>query len=507
MIVEIADAEFGHYARPAVSPGMAGSLALGLLRLTGDALLNALQDRLSIRGKRLPPSPPVRHRWLGHLHDIREEGFVRFHARCVAEYGPLVLLRFGPPIVGRRFLPVADPEVARLTLTQDLQRGFPPGTGPMLVFGEDAVFCTGVDDPVHARRQQLIARHITDDMLRVHAATMTELWQPAIDHLVAVPQGCRSVERFNINPDLLFVTQQVALRCWMGIDPTPMETLDTLRRYFDTGSLLSEILFDTWYFVHAKRRVAALRSSYAPLLARSLNAILAGGEAATPQVRFIAESLDELGWDRGRLAADDTYRAQLLADLRFYQHLFTVMLPSMGSIGGTILFLIRQLAADAATQDLLRNELACADLVADLRAPPLTAMALRECLQLYPQAAGITRLLTTPRSYGGYFVPKGAYTFTQLHALHRNRCRYADPERFDPSRVVSSTDGSWAGFSFGPMACTGRAFAELQIAVALKALMTRYRLSGDPVDGDAHNDYRGSVTLQPDPFTITFHLL
>jgi len=486
---------------------MAGTLALGLLRSTGDALLNALQDRLSIRGKRLPPSPPIRNRWLGHLHDIREEGFVRFHARCVAEYGPLVLLHFGPPIVGRRFLLVADPQVARLTLTQDLQRGFPPGTGPMLVFGEDAVFCTGADDPVHTRRRQLIERHVTEDMLRVHAATMTEIWQPAIDHLVSVPHGCQSVQRFNINPDLLFITQRVAVRCWMGIDPTPSETLDTLRRYFDTGSLLSEILFDTWYFVHARRRIAALRSSYGPLLARSLNAILTGREAVTPQFRFIAESLDELGWVRARLVADDTHRAQLLADLRFYQHLFTVMLPSTGSTGGTILFLLRQLAADPATQELLRDELARADLLVDPRPPPRTAMALRECLRLYPQAAGITRLLRTPRSYGGYFVPKGAYTFTQLHALHRNRCRYADPDRFDPSRVVDPTDGSWAAFSFGPMGCTGRAFAELQIAVALKAVLSRYRLSGDPVDADAHNDYQGSVTLQPDPFTLTFHLL
>ena len=486
---------------------MAGSLALGLMRSTGDALLKAVQDRLSIRGKRLPPSPPIRHRGLGHLHDIREEGFVRFHARCVREYGPLVLLRFGPPIVGRRFLLVADPDVARLTLTQDLQRGFPAGTGPLLVFGADAVFCTGADDPVHARRQQLIARHVTDDMLRVHAATMTEIWQPAIEHLVSIQQRSRSVTKFNINPDLLFITQQVAVRCWMGVDPTPAETLDTLRRYFDTGSLLSELLFDTWYFVHAKRRVAALRHSYAPLLARSLDVVLAGGDTDVPQVRFIAESLDELGWDRGRLAADDRYHAKLLADLRFYQHLFTVMLPSMGSTGGTILFLMRQLAAEPGTQERLREELVAADLIADPRAPPLTAMALRECLRLYPQAAGITRLLRTPRNYGGYFVPKGAYTFTQLHALHRNRCRYADPEQFDASRVVGSTDGSWAGFSLGPMGCTGRAFAELQIAVALKALLGRYRLSGDPVDADAHNDYRGSVTLQPEPFAITFHLL
>jgi cytochrome P450 len=478
---------------------MAASLALGLLRLTGDALRYAVQDRTVAR--KLPPSPPIRHRWLGHLHDIRTEGFVRFCARCVAEYGPLVLLRFGPPLLGRRFLLVADPAVARLTLTDDLQRGYPPASGPLLVFGADAVFCTAADKPVHARRRELILRHVAPDMLRLHAASMTATWRSAADDLAAIPAGRTCVERWNINPDVLLAAQRVALRCWLGVDASVAETRDTLRRYFDTGSLLSEILFNTWYFRHARRRVAALRPSYAPLLARSLAPL--GGQEAAPQARFIAESLDELGWDRARLAVDATYRARLLAHLPFYRHLFTVMLPSMGSTGGTILFLIRELAADPGTQELLCRELAGADLGADPRPPPLTAQAIRECLRLYPQAAGITRKLTRPRSYGGYFVPKGTYTFTQLHALHRHACRHADPERFDPARGAPPA-GGWAGFSLGPMACTGRGFAELQIAVALKCLLSRYRLSGGAVDAAEHNDYRGSVTLQPDPFAITF---
>ena len=330
-------------------------------------------------------------------------------------------------MLGRRFLLVADPEVAWLTLNQDLQRGFPPGTGPMLVFGADGVFCTAAADPVHESRRQLISRHVEPDMLQAHAAAMTAIWRPAIDHMVSIPAGQHQVRRFNINSDVLFITQRVAVNCWMGVDPTPPETLDTLRRYFDTGSLLSEIVFDTWYFVHAKRRVAALRRSYAPLLARVLDAILPGEAAAMPRTRFVAELLDALGWDRARLAADGEYRAQLLADLPFYQHLFAVMLPSMGSTGGTILFLVRQLAADPDLQDRLRDELDAADLVAEPCPPPLTALAIRECLRLYPQAAGITRELVEPRTYGGYFVPKGAFTFTQLHALHRYACVHADP--------------------------------------------------------------------------------
>ncbi|MFO1024596.1 MAG: cytochrome P450 [Acetobacteraceae bacterium] len=480
---------------------MAASATLGLLQLTSEAVANAVQDRISIVGKCLPPSPPIRHRWLGHLHDIRTEGFVAFHARCVREYGPLVLLRFGPPALGRRFLLVADPDVAWQTLTQDLQRNFPIGTGPRLAFGDDAVFCTAAADPVHERRRALIRRHVTPDMLRRHVAQMDAVWGPAVETLVSIPAGCGSIERFNINPAILFATQEAAIRCWMSVSPGPNEVLSTLERYFDTGNLLSEILFNTWFFLHAKRRVGALRTAYAPLLARALD-MLADGDDAAP---FIASSLRELGWDTARARDDAAYRAALLADLPIYQHLFTVMLPSMGSTGGTILFLLRQLAADVSLQDDLRRELAACDLATDPCPPPLTGQAIRECLRLYPQAAGITRYLTTARTYGGYFVPKGSYTFTHLHTLHRHACRHAEPDRFNSAREAGPP-GSWAGFSIGPLSCTGRSFAELHIAVALKAILTRYRLTGAEPDPDAHNDYQGSVTLQPQPFSIGFTL-
>ncbi|MBV9784849.1 MAG: cytochrome P450 [Acidisphaera sp.] len=486
---------------------MAVAAVTGAGRLLAGALANWAQDALSVRGERLPPSPPIRHRWLGHLHDIRTEGFVAFHRRCVQAYGPLVLLRFGPPVLGRRFLLVADPEVALLTLTQDRQRGYAPMTGPPLVFGEQAVFCTSGDDPVHAERQRLIARHLAPDMLRRHAAGMTEIWTPAIERMVSIPRGQDAVRRFDLNTEILATVQHVSLRCWMGVEPTPSETRDTLARYFDVGSLLSALLFDSWFFLHARRRVKTLEKSYAGLLARSLDAILGGGDVGEDQLRFVAESLDALGWDRRRLASCGEERARLLGSLAFYQHLFTVMLPSTGSTGGTILFLLDELAGHPELQDQLGDELAGADPLAVPRAPAVTAMAIRECLRLHPQAAAITRLLAQSRRYGGYFVPKGTYSFVQLDTLHRNPASYADPERFDPARFAppeAALGGRWAGFSLGQMACTGRVFAELHITVFLKQLLGRYRLRRIGSGRPGHNDYRGSVTLQPEPYEIEF---
>src|SRR5262245_51094502 len=208
------------------------TVALAASHLLRGAVANWMQDRVStLRAPLpLPPSPPITHRWLGHLHDIRTEGFTRFHQRCVATYGPLVLLHLGPPVVGRRVLIVADSSVAQRTLHQDLHREFLSSIGPPMVFGDKAVFCTSSDDPTHAERQGLIARHLQPQMLTRHAATMAEVWEPAIERLVAIPAGRRAVERFDLNSAVLRTTQEVAVRCWLGVGASPAESHRALQR-------------------------------------------------------------------------------------------------------------------------------------------------------------------------------------------------------------------------------------------------------------------------------------
>ena len=208
--------------------------------------------------------------------------------------------------------------------------------------------------------------------------------------------------------------------------------------------------------------------------------------------------------------AEPRYRERLLSSIEIYRHLFTVMLPAMGSTGGTILFLLQELAAMPDFQHRLREELAQTDLVADPRPPPLTAMTIREGLRLYPQAAAITRRLGQAEIYGGYYIPKGSHTFVQLHTLHRNPASYAEPDRFDPLRFArpgAAGGGKWAGFSLGPMACSGRAFAELQIATALQELLGRHILRRTDDRSIRHNNYQGSVTLQPEPRELELETL
>src|SRR5262245_50925139 len=118
---------------------------MSLIATTAPSMLSHwVEDKVStLRAPRpLPPSPPITHLGLGHLHEIRARGFVRFLRECVDTYGPLVLLHMGPPVLGRRVLVIADPEVARQNLQQDRHREFLSPIGPPMVFGEQAVFCT-----------------------------------------------------------------------------------------------------------------------------------------------------------------------------------------------------------------------------------------------------------------------------------------------------------------------------------------------------------------------------
>jgi len=75
---------------PAVVRLRTDGCSLPFVLLAGDAMrcLNACRPRLSIRGKRLPPSPPIRrHRWLGSLMTSARR-FRSFRYTCVAEYWP-----------------------------------------------------------------------------------------------------------------------------------------------------------------------------------------------------------------------------------------------------------------------------------------------------------------------------------------------------------------------------------------------------------------------------------
>lgn len=478
-----------------------------------DGVRNWLQDlrRTPFARRPLPPGPPRRDRLNGHLSEIRELGYVRAMRLWTDTYGSLVMTYLGPPVLGRRLLVITDPAIAEQVLTQEERRKFLLPQGAPMVFGDKAVFCTDGDAPIHAERACLYARHLTPPLLRRHSALMREIWDEAIERIATIAVGASSARRFGINAEVLRVAQRVAIRCWLGVDVCEREAHEALERYYDPGSLLSQSFFDSLYFVGAAQRVEKLRTTYRPILERALDRIVALGdrwEDEAPELGFLRRSLVHFGWDLARLgAADGGDRRALLDDLEIYRHIFSAMLPAVGSTGGTMLFLLHYLGCDPGLQDELAAELAGADLLDRPRPTPLLGRCIKETLRLHPEAIGVSRYLDQARELGGFHVPAGTFLFVHLHGLHRDPSSYPDPERFDPARFVdpnAARGGRWAGFSLGRMSCTGRSFAELHISHFCRSLLARRRArvaAGEPL---LDNDYQGSVTLQPRPFEVEF---
>ncbi|CAN7986558.1 unnamed protein product [Ixodes hexagonus] len=102
--------------------------------------------------------------------------------------------------------------------------------------------------------------------------------------------------------------------------------------------------------------------------------------------------------------------------------------------------------------------------------------------------------------FGEYFVPKGTIVMRNVWAVHMSSTLWEHPERFDPSRFLSS-DGSKLldrpdyiiPFSVGKRMCPGETLATVEIFVFLTTLLQKFNVF--PEEGRAFKICFKSVTL------------
>lgn len=124
-----------------------------------------------------------------------------------------------------------------------------------------------------------------------------------------------------------------------------------------------------------------------------------------------------------------------------------------------------------------------------------------EAMRLYPPAPIISREVMTSFDLDGVTLPAGAHIMVPIHAVHRHKITWPDPERFDPERFApEAVRGrhrlAFMPFGAGPRVCIGNSFAMLEsvaiLAVLFKAgLAERLRLTAPLPPATM------SVTLRP----------
>jgi cytochrome P450 family 135 len=121
---------------------------------------------------------------------------------------------------------------------------------------------------------------------------------------------------------------------------------------------------------------------------------------------------------------------------------------------------------------------------------------IKETLRVRPVIALVLRKLVEPMEIGGRLLPAGVRVAPAIHLVHRNPEIYPEPERFRPERFIEQPPGTytWIPFGGGVRRCLGASFAEFEMAVVLRELVTRRRIR--PVGGPEH-PVRSTITNVP----------
>ena len=126
----------------------------------------------------------------------------------------------------------------------------------------------------------------------------------------------------------------------------------------------------------------------------------------------------------------------------------------------------------------------------------LTA-TIQETLRLRPVISIVIRRLTEAIEMGGYELPAGVAVVPSIHLIHRDPTIYPEPERFRPERFLETPPGTytWIPFGGGVRRCLGASFAQQEMAIVLRELVSRRKIR--PVDPASEKNFRRAITETP----------
>lgn len=451
----------------------------------------------------LPPGPRLPGPLQAVLWGLRYPQFTRSgHER----FGPTFTVR--PGTMGPVVL-TSDRELIRNLFTGDpLERRHGNDVLRPLV-GDGSIFL--LEPAEHLERRRLVLPPFHGDRVEAYGAVMQEL----VDREVA---GWRPGQVVPILPIAQNLTIEVILRAVLGVADAD------LRRRF--RKLIDDLLF---YPLGSVRLRLTQRIAERVALPRPMREAAAfAGSLPTPAVMtYFPETKTRTAWN---LATRRwwRHRDRLLAllDERIDATRSDATLAERDDILA-MLVQARDEAGNALSDDALRNDLigligagheTTAAAIAwgavllahhpETRERAATAARdgddayigalVKEVLRLRsPLPVGAGRRLTEPLDVGDHKVPAGTVILIDSWALHHDPELYPEPERFRPERFLDGAPPSygWLPFGGGAHRCIGAGLAELEVAVALRAILAGFEL--EPAGAGLAPPARRGITIVP----------
>ena len=354
---------------------------------------------------------------------------------------------------------ISDPESIRALYT-GRENGLPPGRSFALepVMGPRSVLLLEGEDHLSRRKAMLPLFH--GERMRAYETVIGEVAAAEIERW---PRG----EAFAIHPRMQALTLEVILRAVFGV--TDLRRRERLRGLL--GRLLDKFA--------------------SPLLqVKLLAARRFGRSGPLDQLRREAATVDELIYaeiaDRRAdpaLAERDDILSLLVAtrfadgeplgDAELRDQLVTLLLAGHETTATALAWTFDLLLRNPEPQGRLRDELAEGG-------DEYLRATISEALRLRPVVPLAGRRLGSPLRIGEYELPPGTDVTPAFWLTHTRPDLYPQPLEFRPERFLAEPPETyaWVPFGGGVRRCLGAAFAEFEMRIVLREVLSRRRLVG-----------------------------
>ncbi len=401
--------------------------------------------------------------------------------RCASRLGEAFTLTFFPS--GMKLVMISDPQAVKTVFTAPPEVA-PSGAGnsPVApVMGSSSVIV--LTGPEHMRQRKLLLPPFHGERMREYAEVIVEATRR---DMAGWPLG----RPMSVLPQSRRITLEVILRAVFGVEA---ERMDPLR--VAIAGLLEPM-----------STLPLLRAALArPSLERPTGGF---GQALD---RLDALIYEEIGRRRGQ--ADLQERGDILSllmqardeegepmsDAELRDELVTLLLAGHETTATSVAWAIER---------LVRHPEKLARLVAEIDAGGaegpdeyMTAVV-NETLRVRPVVPIVVRVLQRELQVGRYRMPRGTRVTPAIYLTNRNPRVYEDPRAFRPERFLEEGPDtfSWIPFGGGIRRCIGASFAQLEMKLILRTILSELEPSLPARRRGGHRDERirrRAITLVP----------
>jgi cytochrome P450 len=372
--------------------------------------------------------------------------------RCARALGESFTLTFSPS--GMKLVLISDPQDVKALFTAPPEIA-PSGTGnsPIRpVMGERSVLV--LTGPEHLRQRKLLLPPFHGERMREYEQTIVEATRA---DMAGWPLG----EPMRLQERTRAITLEVILRAVFGVEA---ERMDAMRQAI--AGLLAPMnsVRMVWLALRRmslERPTGAIGSAldqldetiYAELARRRVQQDLA---ERTDILSLLMQARDEDG--------------EPMTDEELRDELVTLLLAGHETTATSVAW---------AVERLVRHPRQLARLVAEIDAGPdggerYATAVVNETLRVRPVVPIVARMLTEDFELAGRRLPAGTRVMPSIYLTNRNPRVYDAPSEFRPERFLEDTPDtfSWIPFGGGIRRCIGASFAQLEMKLMLRTMLS-----------------------------------